>query len=171
VRTTRVRGITVGSKTEGCVADDALGDLYISEEDVGVWKYGAEPTDGEARTKVDAIGGAAGLTGDIEGLALVGAADGTGYLLVSNQSSDVFAVYRREGTNAFLRNVKILDGAAIDGVTFTDGIDASWANLGAAFPEGVFVAQDDKNFAGATLDRQNFKLVPLQDVLGVGSPF
>ena len=40
-----VRKWDVGSEVEGCVADDELGDLYISEEDVAIWKYGAEPTD------------------------------------------------------------------------------------------------------------------------------
>ena len=35
----------VGTEVEGCVADDELGDLYISEENVAIWKYGAEPTD------------------------------------------------------------------------------------------------------------------------------
>jgi 3-phytase len=38
-----VRSFSVGSKAEGCVADDALAQVYISEEAVGIWKYGAEP--------------------------------------------------------------------------------------------------------------------------------
>ena len=39
----RVRQIKVGSQLEGCVADDELGYLYVGEEDVGIWKYSAEP--------------------------------------------------------------------------------------------------------------------------------
>jgi hypothetical protein len=38
-----VRTFQVGSQSEGCVADDALRRLYISEENVGIWRYGAEP--------------------------------------------------------------------------------------------------------------------------------
>ena len=40
----RVRAWDVGGEVEGCVADDGLGKLYVSEEAVGIWKYGAEPT-------------------------------------------------------------------------------------------------------------------------------
>ena len=45
VEGTIVRQWDVGSEVEGCVADDEFADLYISEEDVAIWKYGAEPTD------------------------------------------------------------------------------------------------------------------------------
>ncbi|MGH2688699.1 MAG: phytase, partial [Actinomycetota bacterium] len=39
---TRVRGPwEVGGETEGCVADDELGRLYVGEEDRGVWRYDA----------------------------------------------------------------------------------------------------------------------------------
>ena len=38
-----VRDIAVGSQAEGCAADDELGQLYVAEEDVGLWKYSAEP--------------------------------------------------------------------------------------------------------------------------------
>ena len=41
----RVRSFDVGSQTEGMVADDQLGYLYVGEEDVGIWRYGAEPND------------------------------------------------------------------------------------------------------------------------------
>ena len=48
-----VRQFAVGSEAEGCVADDDHGALYISEENVGLWRYGAEPSGGSARTAVD----------------------------------------------------------------------------------------------------------------------
>ncbi|HEV3365131.1 MAG TPA: phytase, partial [Acidimicrobiia bacterium] len=58
-----VRSFMVGSESEGCVADDELGHLYISEEDVGIWKYGAEPstpTGTGSRTLVDRMVDAGG---------------------------------------------------------------------------------------------------------------
>ena len=61
-----VREFAVGSQTEGCVADDATGDLYIGEEGVAIWKYGAEPDSGDDREMVDSIEGG-NLDGDIEG--------------------------------------------------------------------------------------------------------
>ena len=50
-----MREIAVGSQAEGCAADDELGHLYVAEEDVGLWKYGAEPDAGETRTAVDSV--------------------------------------------------------------------------------------------------------------------
>src|SRR3954451_1464552 len=36
-----VRTLPISSITESCVADDDLGQLYVGQEDVGLWKYGA----------------------------------------------------------------------------------------------------------------------------------
>ena len=38
---TQVRQFLVGSESEGCVVDDVTGALYISEEDVALWRYSA----------------------------------------------------------------------------------------------------------------------------------
>ena len=43
----------MSSIVEGCVADDELGHLYIGEELKAIWKYGAEPDDGNTRIKID----------------------------------------------------------------------------------------------------------------------
>ena len=84
--------------------------------------------------------------------------NGSGYLIASSQGNDTFVMYERQGTNAYVQTFAIVPGNGIDGVDHTDGIDVTTANLGAAFPRGVFVAQDDTN-DGST---QNFKLVPWQ---------
>lgn len=151
-----VRTFTVGSQTEGCVADDALGVVYIGEEAVGVWKYRAEPGDDpDARTLVDGVDSGR-LTADVEGLALYLGPDKTGYLIVSSQGSDTFVIYRREGENDYVGSFTIDQHAEIDAVTGTDGIDVIGYGLGDKFPRGLFVAQDDENDQG----NQNFKLVP-----------
>jgi 3-phytase len=156
----QVRAFAVGSQTEGCVADDELGRFYISEEAVGIWRYGAEPSDGDTRMQVDRAGQPGHLVSNIEGLTLVSSADGAGYLVASSQGNGTYAIYRRSD-NAFIGSFAIGDGNGIDAVSDTDGIDATAASLGPAFPQGVFVAQDGKNDGG----NQNFKLVPLQIVL------
>ena len=91
-----MRSFSVGSITEGCVADDETGSLYIAEENVAIWRYGAEPGAGTARTQVDTAGGNGHLTADIEGLTLYYGDGGAGYLLASSQGSSTFAIYRRE---------------------------------------------------------------------------
>lgn len=156
VDATLVRSFAVGSQTEGCVADDELGHLYIGEEAQGIWKYGAEPQSGATRTLVDATGANGHLTADVEGLALYQGTDGAGYLIASSQGSDTFVVYQRGSDNAYVTTFNILAGNGIDAVSGTDGIDVTSAALGPAFPQGVFVTQDGTNDQG----NQNYKLVP-----------
>ncbi|MHC4220067.1 MAG: phytase, partial [Planctomycetota bacterium] len=151
--------------TEGMVADDELGWLYVGEEAVGIWRYGAEPGDGTSRTSVDTTGGG-NLTADVEGLTLYYASDSTGYLIASSQGSDDFAIYKREGNNDYVKNFDIVSGGGIDGVSGTDGIDVSNAALGSTFPSGVFIAQDNSNSGG----NQNYKLVAWEDIAAAGSP-
>jgi len=159
VRATRVRDVQVGSLAEGCVADDELGWLYVGEEDTGVWKYRAEPDAAGARSAVDSTEGGH-LTADVEGMSLWRRADGTGYLVVSNQGEDNYALYRREGENAFVGKFHVVanEELGIDGASETDGLDVTSAPLGAGFEQGVLVVQDGRNLTPT--DRQNFKLVP-----------
>lgn len=158
----KVRSFDVGTQTEGCVADDDLGHLYIAEESRGIWKYGAEPTDGTARALVAATSPTGPLRKDVEGLTLAYEADGTGYLIASSQGDSSYAVFRREGRNAFVKSFRVVRGAGVDSTRDTDGIDVTTEDLGPAFPRGVFVAQDGRNDGGRN---QNFKLVPYEDVL------
>ncbi|MBS1787249.1 MAG: phytase [Acidobacteria bacterium] len=153
----KVRNFKVGGVIEGCVADDQLGQFYVSEEAVGIWKYGAEPEAGSPRTQVAKVGDGH-LFADVEGLTIAYGANGTGYLMVSSQGNHSYVVYRREGNNEFVKKFRIANGEKVDGAEETDGIDVTTANLGPAFPNGVFVAQDGYNDRG----NQNFKLVPLQ---------
>jgi myo-inositol-hexaphosphate 3-phosphohydrolase len=172
----QVRAWDVGGEVEGCVADDGLGKLYVSEEAVGIWKYGAEPTapTGPAgRVLVDGTTANGGrLVPDVEGLTIVYQPNGTGYLIASSQAAsntaNFYAVYARQGVNAFVRSFRVVNGRATDGCGRTDGIDAVAANLGPAFPQGIFVCQDNNNSTPGTSGNQNFKLVPLERVVGLG---
>jgi 3-phytase len=162
----KVRVFGVGSQTEGCVADDEMGHLYLAEEDVGIWKYPAEPNAGLNRLLVDSTGPEGHLVADVEGLTITYGPNGTGHLLASSQGNNTYTVYRREGSNAYLQTFTVWNGGDTDGTTDTDGIDATTASLGSSFPSGLFVAQDGANTtpSGSTAN-QNYKLVPLQHIL------
>ena len=159
-----VRDLPVGSQAEGCVADDQNGTLYVAEEDIGLWKYSAEPGDGDERASIDSTDESGRLTDDVEGVALYDSGDGEGYLVVSNQGANNYAVYRREGDNEFVGFFHIVANAAdgIDGASETDGLDVTSAALGATFPDGLLVVQDGRNIAPE--ERQNFKYVSWSDV-------
>jgi myo-inositol-hexaphosphate 3-phosphohydrolase/signal transduction histidine kinase len=152
----KVRSFEVGGQTEGCVADDASGALYIGQEDRGIWKYGAEPGAGRRRSLVDSTGPDGHLRPDVEGLALAEGPSGTGHLIASSQGDSTFAAYRREGRNEYVGSFRVAAGNGIDAVEQTDGIALTTAALGDRFPHGLFVAQDGRNEP----ENQNFKLVP-----------
>ena len=158
----KVRSFAIGSIAEGCVADDELGSLYIAEEDRAIWKYGAEPGSGNARTSVDTAGGAH-LTADIEGLSLSYGPDQAGYLFASSQGSSKIVVYDRRGNNAFVKDLTVTENGDIDAVTDTDGIDVVAGDLGPGFRHGVMVVHDEFNAGGPT---SNLKYVPLEQVIG-----
>jgi len=177
----RVRSFDVGTQTEGMVADDELGHLYVGEEDVGIWKYGAEPTDpadSANRVLVDSTDTDAGghLVADVEGLTIYYARGPDGYLIASSQGEDnpshilanTFAVYRRDGNNEYVMSFRVVENSAlgIDGVSNTDGIGIANVFLGSAFGQGVFVAQDGHNSGG----NQNFKLVPWENIATAITP-
>ena len=155
----RVREIPVGSQAEGCVADDETGNLYIAEEAGGFFKYSAKADGGAARKEIDRVDGPNGLQADIEGVSIWHGQGGRGYIVLSNQGADSYAVYRREGDNAFVGIFHVVADAArgIDGVSETDGLDVSSAPLGPRFPDGLMVVQDGRNLTPR--ERQNYKFV------------
>jgi 3-phytase len=160
------RSFDVGTRVEGCVADDEAQTLYIAEEAIGIWKYGAEPNTGEARVQVDSTGASGHVTSNVEGLAIYYAKGGGGYLLASSQGSDNFAIYQRAGNNAYVATFAIVTGNGIDHVSHTDGIDVSNFALGSPFEQGLFVAQDGYDESATN----NYKLVRWQDIATAVSP-
>jgi myo-inositol-hexaphosphate 3-phosphohydrolase len=159
-----VRTFSPGTQVEGMVVDDQTGTLYLAEEDVGIWKYGADPASGSARTQVDAVGGGR-LTADVEGLTIYYGPNGTGYLIASSQGSDSYTVYARHGSNSYLGSFRVNDGNGIDRATDTDGLDVTNLALGSAFPTGMLVVHDHSNTGASS---SNFKLVPWNDVAALG---
>jgi hypothetical protein len=116
------------------------------------------------------------LVADVEGLTIYYARRGDGYLIASSQGednrdhplADTFAVYRRNANNEFVMSFTIAENTAlgIDRVSNTDGVGATSASLGSAFPNGVFVAQNGSNSG----ENQNFKLVPWENIAAAVTP-
>ncbi|MGH9040168.1 MAG: phytase [Acidimicrobiia bacterium] len=179
VDATLVRSWSIGSESEGCVADDEFSAFYVSEEDVAIWRYGAEPTDGTgsaSRIAVDRAAPTGHFAVDAEGLAIVRQAGGDGYLLASNQNGEVgsddgspfVTVYRRQAPHEFVGRFQVVPGAVTDGCGRTDGIEATSTPLGPLFPNGLFICQDHQNTSPGTVGNQNFKLVRLENALDLG---
>ncbi len=155
-----VRQINIGSVAEGCVTDDDHGYLYVSEETVAVWRYGAEPGDDDSRTAVARIESGGVLAVDLEGLAIYKTMDGGGYLVVSSEGSDSYAVYDRKPPHSYrgMFRIRANAQAGLDGTSQTDGIELTHMAL-PGFPQGLMVAQD-----GRYDETQNFKFVSWADI-------
>ncbi|MDQ0823952.1 myo-inositol-hexaphosphate 3-phosphohydrolase [Arthrobacter sp. B2I5] len=135
-----VRSWTVSgpAHTEGLVADDEMKRLYIAQEDIGgIWRYGAEPGDATAGTRVVSTTENGGeIVQDIKGISIYYGSGGTGYLLAASQGSNRFHVYTRDD-NRPLGAFAIPAGNGIDAVTGMDGIDVTNFGVGGPLPPGL----------------------------------
>jgi 3-phytase len=153
----KVREMKLGSQSEGCVADDRTGKLYVAEEDVGLWRFDAAPDAPPTATAIARVDGKS-LVADAEGLALAPSGKDGGYLVVSSQGDNAYTLYRLPGMTYAGRFR--LGGGAIDGTQETDGIDLVLGDFGPAYPGGLFVAQDGDNEP----ETQNFKFAAWADI-------
>lgn len=151
-----VREIALGGQGEGIVADDFYGKVYIGEEEKALWKFDAEPTATNKRIKI--IGTRdLNMKADFEGVTLYDKGNGQGYVILSSQGNNSYAVFDRV-SNQYLGTFKIADGN-IDGTYDTDGIDVTSVAFGAKYPKGFFVAQDGANTQKKDTLTQNFKII------------
>ncbi|MBD2448882.1 phytase [Nostoc sp. FACHB-152] len=172
----RVRQFTIPTtegrspQTEGMVADQETGFLYIGQEQVGIWKFDAEPDRSNTGTLIDKVRdlGGTNLTSDVEGLTIYYGKDGKGYLLASSQGDNTFVAYTREGNNSYLGSFAVDNNGSIDSVQESDGADVVNVPLGSNFPYGLFVTQDGSNEPAVIADDENissnFKLVPWENI-------
>ncbi|QIB64274.1 phytase [Kineobactrum salinum] len=160
VRAEPVRDFSVPSQPEGCAADDEYGVIYVGEENDALWQFSAAPGGGSEGKVIARIAGNPAVKDDFEGVALYYGENGEGYVLVSSQGNDSYAVYERGGEHQYLGSFVIGTNEAlgIDGTSETDGIDVISTPLGDNFPYGLFVAQDGHNLMPA--ENQNYKAVP-----------
>ncbi|MBX9254029.1 phytase [Desmonostoc muscorum CCALA 125] len=161
-------------QTEGMVVDQETGFLYIGQEDIGIWKFQAEPNSGTTGKLIDKVKDLGGthLTNDVEGLTIYYGKNGTGYLLASSQGDNTFVAYTREGNNEYVGNFAVGNNGTIDSVQESDGADVINVPLGPNFPFGLFVTQDGSNEPGTIVSDEgeeenissNFKLVPWENI-------
>jgi len=160
-----VRSFNVGSQAEGMVADDFSGDIYIAEENVGLWKYKADLNVNSKRVKIASTSDL-NMAADFEGVTLYDKGNGKGYVLVSSQGNNSYAVFDRE-TNLYQKSFSLVDGTKVDGTNDTDGIDVSSVSFGNKYPKGFFIAQDGSNFDVNGEATQNFKIVDWRKIQAI----
>lgn len=152
----KVRSFFVQSQPEGCVADDKNQRLFVGEEDEAVWTIGAEPNSG---TQVELVLRAGDLlVADVEGMGIYQGKT-KNYLVVSSQGNNTYVILEAAAPYQLRGIIRIdLDAQmGIDGVSETDGLEVTQANLGGIFAEGMLVVQDGHKVMPEA--PQNFKYV------------
>ena len=119
---------------------------------------------GNDKTIVERIADNPAVKDDYEGLGIYDLGDGRGYIVVSSQGNDTYAVYRREGKQEYLGSFAVVADPVrgIDGISETDGLEVTSRNLGPSFEHGAMVAQDGRNVM--PVENQNYKYVPWESI-------
>ncbi len=168
-----VRKFSMKDQTEGMVADDKRGIMYLGVEEKGIYKFEAEPSESffgsyilrskPNRNKF--------IEADIEGLAIYRNSDCDCYLIASSQGNYTYAVFELSGDNRYLFSFRIEDNKknAVDGVEETDGLEVISNYISEDFPIGMLIVQDgyNRNEKGE-LQAQNFKYInweKIQDMI------
>ncbi len=142
---TRAFGTWSGIKEiEAITVDDEHGYVYYSDEGYGIRKYHADPLAEDADEQLAEFG-LADFTEDHEGLSVYKRADGTGYLLASDQQANRFNIYAREDSAGNPHEHTLLGSVSL-GTDESDGSDITNVAL-PGFPGGLFVAMStDRTF-------------------------
>lgn len=127
---------------ESIAVDNELGYVYYSDEQFGIRKYYADPEKGNEEL---AVFGKGDFKEDNEGISIYKFNDGTGYILVSDQSANRFNIYAREGRNNQPHNHSLIKSVPVS-TDQSDGSDVTSFTL-PGFKGGLFVAMStDKTF-------------------------
>lgn len=158
---TLVREFAVATQPEGCVMDDQRQRLFIGEEDTAVWALDAGENASTEMTRVIGIGGL--IEADIEGLAIYQHPQHP-YLVISSQGNDSYVVINAEPPYQLRGSFRVgLNSAlGIDGVSETDGLEVTSANLGGQWSQGMLMVQDGRKRMPE--GNQNYKFVPWQSI-------
>jgi 3-phytase len=163
------------AQIEGMVVDSDTGILYLGQENVGVWKTSADPSSTETPTLMQGVGEI--LQADVEGLTIYYGAGTEGYLLVSSQGDNTFAVFTRTD-NTYLGSFQVGDNNDIDGSQECDGAHVINVPLGSQFSQGLLVVQDGNNLPEVMVEDDgemenastSFKYVPWESVANAFNP-
>jgi 3-phytase len=155
----------IGPQLEGVSVDQRTGTLYAAQEDVGLWRielplgsspprlvdkvadFGVPDAWNEETEECEPIDpdapsyGGPNLVADAEGVDIYYGPGRTGYVLVSSQGDDRFAVYSLVGRNRALGTFRIR-GVGVDDVNGSDGLAVTNGRVG-GYDEGLLVTHDE----------------------------
>ena len=135
-----VRRIAAGKGVAHCVADDVTGEVFFSEESVGIWRVAAEPESDAARTPVDLVEPRGTLHEEVKGLAVY-RRDAHSYLVAADAGAGAFNVY---GHDERLIGAFRVSGNGLDAGD-TEGLTLSAAALGEGLADGALFVEFEES--------------------------
>lgn len=182
----------VGPQFEGVAVDRRTGTLFAAQEDVGLWEikvgtkgftgkpslvdtvkdFGIHDVFDEETEECEPVDPAAtGYGGDLleadaEGVDLYYGKGATGYVVVSSQGDDTFAVYERQGRHRPVGSFTIRGVDGVDDVNGSDGLAIASRPVG-RFTQGLLVSHDEPETSPGVdedQDATNFSYVQWGDV-------
>ena len=162
----QVRRIHVPSTAEHCVADDRSGQLYVSEQAVGLWRFNADAETDSAPILVDAprLGR---ISEEVGGVALYDGGDGARWLIASNASAGQLNIYDREKGDAFVGALSVTSPSGV-AIGEPGGLYSS-RNV-AGLPGGVLLVADEDAAGGSNYKIVSFDRLATALGLATGSP-
>jgi 3-phytase len=161
-----VRRLHVPSTSEYCVADDRSGQLYVSEQAVGIWRFDAEPEAEIAPALIDAVR-IGRISEEVAGLALFDGGPSARWLVAANAGDGRLFVYDRSKDDAYVGAVLVAGPAAA--VEAPGGLSAANARL-PGFPAGVLLVADDDAAGGSNYKAASFAALAKQLGIATGEP-
>lgn len=156
----RLNHYPFSSQTEGCVFDRLSSQLYIGQEDLGIWQIDIHSG---SKTLIEQIntGASTALVADVEGLDIYYTANDS-FLIASSQGDNSYIIYQLNPWKPLGKfNITADTQRGIDGASETDGLAVS-SQASAGYPAGIMVVQDGRNRAPE--DKQNFKMLDWRHV-------
>lgn len=121
---------------EAIAVDNELGYVYYSDEGLGIRKYYAHPDSGNQELAVFAK---SDVKEDHEGISIYKTDQSTGYILLSDQQTDEFNIYPREGAYNEPHVHKLIKKVKLE-TSESDGNEVVSNSILPHFPNGLFVA-------------------------------
>lgn len=160
--------LNISGQLEGCVFDEEAQEMFIGQEDGGVWRYPMVDPVGKGELQ-GPLGAETGLVGDLEGMDVYVTSENRKFLITSSQGDFTYVAFEiMPDSLKPLKKFRIADNLenGVDGVQETDGLAVTNVSLSAGFPKGILVVQDGENEGGF----QNFKVVDWRRVEAILNP-
>ncbi len=150
-----LRTIPSGKGSGYCDVDPVEAALYVAEEEVGIWRFGAEPESDTTREPVTLVAPWGALSDEVKGIGIYRVDPETAYLVAADIGAERLAVFDPATSG-------LLGAVVIPELVEAEGVAVTVLPLGGDYPGGLVAVADEDESAGGT----DIKLIGWQAFAG-----